>query len=110
MKRRNSFLPSTRMNGWRTMRAGVTVRRAAVSYTHLDVYKRQEWTYVIIGVAVAAAVGVAAIKALEWLVKKDKFQFFGYRSIQKNNQRNTGIRLIVGAIVPAKGRRQTENQ
>lgn len=37
-----------------------------------------EWTYVIIGVAVAAAVGVAAIKALEWLVKKDKFQFFGY--------------------------------
>lgn len=28
----------------------------------------------------------------------------------KNNQRNTGIRLIVGAIVPAKGRRQTENQ
>ena len=25
-------------------------------------------------------------------------------------QRNTGIRLIVGAIVPAKGRRQTENQ
>lgn len=29
-----------------------------------------EWTYVIIGVAVAAAVGVAAIKALEWLSQK----------------------------------------
>lgn len=37
-----------------------------------------EWGYVIVGVVVAAAVGVAAIKALEWLVKKDKFKFFGY--------------------------------
>ena len=27
---------------------------------------------------VAAVVGVAAIKLLEWLVNKDKFQFFGY--------------------------------
>lgn len=37
-----------------------------------------EWGYVILGVVVAAAVGVAAIKVLEWLVKKDKFKFFGY--------------------------------
>lgn len=37
-----------------------------------------EWTYVIAGVVAAAVVGVAAIKALEWLVKKDKFKFFGY--------------------------------
>ncbi|HIT53442.1 MAG TPA: undecaprenyl-diphosphate phosphatase [Candidatus Fimivicinus intestinavium] len=37
-----------------------------------------EWGYVILGVAVAAVVGVAAIKVLEWLVKKDKFKFFGY--------------------------------
>ena len=33
---------------------------------------------VIVGIIVAAVVGVAAIKLLEWLVNKDKFQFFGY--------------------------------
>ena len=33
---------------------------------------------IIVGIIVAAVVGVAAIKLLEWLVNKDKFQFFGY--------------------------------
>ncbi|MBO7681595.1 MAG: undecaprenyl-diphosphate phosphatase, partial [Clostridia bacterium] len=33
---------------------------------------------VLVGIVVAALVGVAAIKLLEWLVHKDKFQFFGY--------------------------------
>ena len=33
---------------------------------------------VLVGILVAAVVGVAAIKLLEWLVNKDKFQFFGY--------------------------------
>ena len=33
---------------------------------------------IIVGIIVAAVVGVAAIKLLEWLVSKDKFQFFGY--------------------------------
>ena len=33
---------------------------------------------VLVGIVVAAVVGVAAIKLLEWLVSKDKFQFFGY--------------------------------
>lgn len=32
----------------------------------------------ILGIAVAAVVGFLAIKALEWLVKKDKFKIFGY--------------------------------
>ncbi len=32
----------------------------------------------ILGIAVAAVVGFLAIKALEWLVKKDKFKLFGY--------------------------------
>lgn len=33
---------------------------------------------IIVGIVVAAVVGILAIKLLEWLVKKDKFQFFGY--------------------------------
>lgn len=33
---------------------------------------------ILVGIVVAAVVGVAAIKLLEWLVNKDKFQFFGY--------------------------------
>lgn len=33
---------------------------------------------VLVGIVVAAVTGVAAIKLLEWLVNKDKFQFFGY--------------------------------
>lgn len=33
---------------------------------------------IIIGVVISALVGFAAIKILEWLVKKDKFKFFGY--------------------------------
>lgn len=33
---------------------------------------------IIVGVVVSAAVGFAAIKILEWLVKKDKFRLFGY--------------------------------
>lgn len=33
---------------------------------------------ILVGIVVAAVVGVAAIKLLEWLVSKDKFQFFGY--------------------------------
>ena len=37
-----------------------------------------EWTYVIIGVVVAAGVGVAAIKALEWLISDiSPFAFSG---------------------------------
>jgi len=33
---------------------------------------------ILVGIVVAAAVGVLSIKLLEWLVNKDKFQFFGY--------------------------------
>ena len=33
---------------------------------------------ILVGIVVSAVVGVAAIKLLEWLVNKDKFQFFGY--------------------------------
>ena len=33
---------------------------------------------ILVGIVVAAVVGVAAIKLLEWLVNKNKFQFFGY--------------------------------
>ncbi len=32
----------------------------------------------IVGILVAAGVGILAIKALEWLVKKDKFKIFGF--------------------------------
>lgn len=32
----------------------------------------------LIGIAVAAFVGVMAIKALQWIVKKDMFKYFGY--------------------------------
>lgn len=33
---------------------------------------------ILVGIVVSAVVGVLAIKLLEWLVSKDKFQFFGY--------------------------------
>jgi len=36
------------------------------------------WTSAIIGIIVAAAVGVFAISALRWLIKKDKFHWFGF--------------------------------
>lgn len=32
----------------------------------------------VIGIAVAAFVGVLAIKALQWIIKKDMFKYFGY--------------------------------
>ncbi|MBQ9065985.1 MAG: undecaprenyl-diphosphate phosphatase, partial [Clostridia bacterium] len=36
---------------------------------------------ILVGIVTAAVVGVLAIKLLEWLVKKDKFEFFGYYCI-----------------------------
>lgn len=36
-----------------------------------------EWSY-IVGFAVAAVVGLCAIKMVNWLVKSDKFKYFGY--------------------------------
>ena len=50
---------------------------------------------VIIGVATAAIVGFAAIKALEWLVKIDKFKVFGYYCLV------LGV-LVIGAGVAEK--------
>ena len=49
----------------------------------------------IIGVATAAIVGFAAIKALEWLVKIDKFKVFGYYCLA------LGV-LVIGAGVAEK--------
>lgn len=50
---------------------------------------------VIIGVATAAIVGFAAIKALEWLVKIDKFKVFGYYCLA------LGV-LVIGAGIAEK--------
>ena len=50
---------------------------------------------VIIGVVTAAIVGFAAIKALEWLVKIDKFKVFGYYCLV------LGV-LVIGAGVAEK--------
>lgn len=33
---------------------------------------------ILVGIITAGVFGVLAIKLLEWLVHKDKFQFFGY--------------------------------
>ncbi|HZJ78761.1 MAG TPA: undecaprenyl-diphosphate phosphatase [Clostridia bacterium] len=51
----------------------------------------------IIGVAVAALVGIVAIKILEWLVKSDKFKFFGYYCL------TVGIVVIIAAILEKVG-------
>jgi undecaprenyl-diphosphatase len=48
---------------------------------------------VIIGVVTAAVVGFAAIKALEWLVKIDKFKIFGYYCLV------LGVVVIIAGIV-----------
>ena len=48
---------------------------------------------VIIGVVTAAIVGFAAIKALEWLVKIDKFKIFGYYCLV------LGVVVIIAGIV-----------
>ncbi len=47
----------------------------------------------IIGIAVAAVVGFAAIKILEWLVKKEKFKIFGYYCLV------IGVVVLIAAIV-----------
>jgi len=51
----------------------------------------------IIGVLVAAVVGIAAIKILEWLVKSDKFKFFGYYCLA------IGIIVIIAGILEKAG-------
>lgn len=48
---------------------------------------------VVIGIVTAAIVGFAAIKALEWLVKIDKFKIFGYYCLA------LGVVVIVAGIV-----------
>lgn len=48
---------------------------------------------IIFGVITSAIVGVAAIKLLEWLVKTDKFRFFGYYCIV------IGIAVIIAGAV-----------
>lgn len=48
---------------------------------------------VIIGVITSAVVGFAAIKALEWLVKTDKFKLFGYYCLV------IGISVIIAGLV-----------
>lgn len=37
-----------------------------------------QWLPILLGTVTAAIVGFIAIKVLEWLVKRDKFRFFGY--------------------------------
>ena len=44
----------------------------------LESGQKPEWLPILFGVATAAVVGFFAIKALELLVKKDKFKIFGY--------------------------------
>jgi undecaprenyl-diphosphatase len=51
----------------------------------------------IVGVLVAAVVGIAAIKILEWLVKSDKFKFFGYYCLA------IGIIVIIAGILEKTG-------
>lgn len=48
---------------------------------------------IILGVITSAVVGFGAIKALEWLVKTDKFKFFGYYCIV------LGISVIAAGLV-----------
>ena len=48
---------------------------------------------VIVGIIVAALVGVASIKLLEKLVKTDKFKFFGYYCLV------LGIAVITAGII-----------
>lgn len=48
---------------------------------------------IVIGVLVAAVVGFFAIKALEWLVKVDKFKIFGYYCLA------IGVIVIIAAAV-----------
>lgn len=48
---------------------------------------------VIIGIITAMVVGIAAIKLLEWLVNKNKFQFFGYYCLV------IGIAVVIAGIV-----------
>lgn len=47
----------------------------------------------LIGIAVAAVVGVLAIKALQWIVKKDMFKYFGYYCLSLGT-----IATIIGII------------
>ncbi len=48
---------------------------------------------IIIGIITSAIVGFSAIKALEWLVKTDKFKFFGYYCLV------IGISVIAAGLV-----------
>lgn len=54
-----------------------------------------EWLPIIVGVITAAVVGFFAIKALEWLVKMDKFRIFGYYCLA------LGVVVIVAGLVQA---------
>lgn len=47
----------------------------------------------IVGILVAAAVGVGAIKLLQWLVKKDLFLYFGYYCLALG-----GVTTIIGLV------------
>lgn len=47
----------------------------------------------IVGVMVAAVVGVCAIKLLQWLVKKDLFQYFGYYCLALG-----GVTTVIGLV------------
>jgi len=48
---------------------------------------------IILGIITSAVVGFGAIKALEWLVKTDKFKFFGYYCLV------LGVSVIVAGLV-----------
>lgn len=47
----------------------------------------------VIGIAVAAVVGVCAIKLLQWLIKRDLFQYFGYYCLALG-----GVTTVLGVI------------
>ena len=57
-----------------------------VSYTHLDVYKRQVLVLVV-GIITAFAMSVVAIKFLMGYIKKNDFTAFGW------------YRIVVGVLV-----------
>ncbi len=63
---------------------GIPVILAGALVEFMDVRKAEvsiEWMPVLLGFAVAAISGFFAIKLIRWLIKSDKFKYFGYYTL-----------------------------